>query len=575
MTRIPPSLLYLTIYNPTLQLSSPPPPDDEDAEEAAHILFYTAKETAVSRDKMLRQVGLAKALINFSNIFTVDDTCNNVHSHARRMLMVSPEPNFWIHACVSLANSSRPSSTGRTRGKPHSKSASIGRSKGKEIAMVTDYDEASVDDTALRGDLLRGYELFKIKHGSMTSVLERSGSEALSLQMERFFTPWAWSWQVDTGKQFGNHLGPQIHPKATSLVKILDSNCPNIPSIIATTSHVIPSTSFLDACISPSISRFLMTLVPPAPQPPTPADPNPSDPSLPNDDAQSGPSSFLSGVNFSTIKLTWPNALTFKGKRAPDPEETAQEPPPGDTTVDKEALVAAVRSEETIIPVYKTEVSEEGSTSTAPVSGTTLTLRGSDIPSEPLRTPPPQSPMPILIPTSVHLAPHGEPLKTERRRMHLYLRYPIAFAFLADDPPEAETVKRMSRDILAGLEADPLLGSSVDTLPSAAKILQPKDRHIILHHGYTRSNEAFESNGEQLYSAQRLFETDDDIQEVFSRGVNPQHWHTARRRWNPEAPSEIYMEVLRKETTLADVDNVAIGVARKFLDEQTDVQRAT
>ncbi len=64
MTRIPPSLLYLTIYNPTLRPSEPC--DDEDAEEQAHILFYTSKERAVSRDRMLRQVGLAKALVNFS-----------------------------------------------------------------------------------------------------------------------------------------------------------------------------------------------------------------------------------------------------------------------------------------------------------------------------------------------------------------------------------------------------------------------------------------------------------------------------------------------------------------------------
>ena len=67
MSRIPPSLLYLTIYNPTLKPATlHPDPEDEDAEELAHILFYTAREHAVSRDRILRQVGLAKALVNFS-----------------------------------------------------------------------------------------------------------------------------------------------------------------------------------------------------------------------------------------------------------------------------------------------------------------------------------------------------------------------------------------------------------------------------------------------------------------------------------------------------------------------------
>ena len=67
MSRVPPSLLYLTIYNPNLKASGIATGDDEDAEEQAHVLFYTANDHAVSRDKVLRQVGLAKALANFTS----------------------------------------------------------------------------------------------------------------------------------------------------------------------------------------------------------------------------------------------------------------------------------------------------------------------------------------------------------------------------------------------------------------------------------------------------------------------------------------------------------------------------
>ncbi len=67
---MPPALLYLTIYNPTLKPGGPIADDDEDSEEQAHILFYTSRERAVSRDKMLRQVGLTKALISFSEYAT-------------------------------------------------------------------------------------------------------------------------------------------------------------------------------------------------------------------------------------------------------------------------------------------------------------------------------------------------------------------------------------------------------------------------------------------------------------------------------------------------------------------------
>lgn len=66
MSRVPPSLLYLTVYNTTLKNTGPVVGDDEDADEQAQILFYTARERAVSRDKILRQVGLVKALVNFT-----------------------------------------------------------------------------------------------------------------------------------------------------------------------------------------------------------------------------------------------------------------------------------------------------------------------------------------------------------------------------------------------------------------------------------------------------------------------------------------------------------------------------
>lgn len=68
MNKTAANLLYLTIYNPTLSSLRPrtDEEDEDDVQEQAQILFYTSKERAVSRDRMLRQVGLAKALVNFS-----------------------------------------------------------------------------------------------------------------------------------------------------------------------------------------------------------------------------------------------------------------------------------------------------------------------------------------------------------------------------------------------------------------------------------------------------------------------------------------------------------------------------
>ncbi|KAG6883567.1 hypothetical protein C0992_008446 [Termitomyces sp. T32_za158] len=199
MSRIPPNLIYLAIYNPTLKPLGQVPDDDEDAEEQAHILFYTSQERAVSRDRMLRQVGLAKALVNFSN-----ENCLQ---------------------SVELAKVPRAQlDKGKGKAKNKSKLNGKGQDKDLEVGPLYDYQEGSVHDLALRADILRGYEQFKVNnahlylapqanqvtqltHGSFTTILSTIGQEGLELQLERFFTVWAWSWNLEEGAEFGNHLG--------------------------------------------------------------------------------------------------------------------------------------------------------------------------------------------------------------------------------------------------------------------------------------------------------------------------------------------------------------------------------
>jgi len=76
---IPASLSHFVIINPTIKPQEPGTEAKErneesgdkdlrdDLREAAQILFYTSKEAGgVSRDRMLRQVGLAKGLMGFT-----------------------------------------------------------------------------------------------------------------------------------------------------------------------------------------------------------------------------------------------------------------------------------------------------------------------------------------------------------------------------------------------------------------------------------------------------------------------------------------------------------------------------
>lgn len=101
--------------------------------------------------------------------------------------------------------------------------------KGKKSEPVKqdplfDHHEGLVHDIALKAHLQRGYELFKvsslnpvpvqaltamyqIRHGSFTSIFETLGQQALELQLERFFTVWAWSWDMEEQPDFSLHLG--------------------------------------------------------------------------------------------------------------------------------------------------------------------------------------------------------------------------------------------------------------------------------------------------------------------------------------------------------------------------------
>ncbi|KAI0705155.1 hypothetical protein BC835DRAFT_1314582 [Cytidiella melzeri] len=266
MNRLPPSLLYLTIYNPTLKPASSVSSDvDEDAEEQAHILFYTSRERAVSRDKILRQVGLSKALVNFASMFNAADICESTHSQSRRMIMVSPEPAFWIHACVELAKTPR-----QAKAKPTAKGK--GQEDAAPQAAGFEYHDGSVQDAALREQILNAYQQFKLTHGSFSSILSLLGQAALELQLERFFTVWAWQWDFEDGVEFGEQLGVPLHQEYyKDVMPVIDhfveQYIPNHIAFVLNPPFLLPSTALLDSHYPAALSRYVMQRIPPPPPP--------------------------------------------------------------------------------------------------------------------------------------------------------------------------------------------------------------------------------------------------------------------------------------------------------------------
>ncbi|KAL1943046.1 hypothetical protein VTO73DRAFT_4717 [Trametes versicolor] len=671
MSRIPPALLYLTIYNLTLKPATLDP-DDEDAEELAHILFHTAREHAVSRDKILRQVGLAKALVNFSEMFNAGVPCENVHSQARRMIMLSPEPNFWIHACFEVAKTPRPPPS-TSKAKETSKSKHKGKEKEQapRPPVQYDYHDGSVHDEALRTHFQRGYEGFKLLHGSFTSVLSTLGQQALELQLERFFTIWAWKWDIED-EDFGSHLGIPLHPLHAKLTPLLESFTSTLPQELTTLAlippYVIPPPA---PRYPPALVHYVFSRIPP---PPTPVSRNNSSgagassippvvtdkptalvPSgtaklatnpdlvstvassllaMPNMPTMPNMPSMNLGLDAKNFKWNWPGYLTFGKSGAslrpssmpPTPSNTAAEnggssqvqsgnheealKPDGGTggkgkgtlDVDTVSLLEAISTESmgsytraaSPTPSALSRSSQLGDTSThdvtehlspvqstkSPVLGNGDVAEASDVflvsPSDPLQATTPRVSRSFLG-SSVYLASPGDPLATERKRvLHLTqdectvavvldMDHTLDLAQLADDA--VELIESLSKVIQEGKSR-----AKDAQIPSATKILQPKDKYVIASDEYTTTSSAgFTSRSEHLYDGQELLRSDHDVLEVFSRGQNPQHWYIGKRGLGTAADGravegEAYMEVSRKETTLTDVDNELAGVVRRFIE---------
>lgn len=648
MSRLPPAVLYLTIYNPTLKPNGPIADDDEDAEEQAHILFYTSRERAVSRDKMLRQVGLAKALVNFSEMFVPEDTCDNVHSQSRRMLMVSPEPSFWIHACIELAKTPRAPASGKGKGRAGAKTAD--KSKDGESNIVYDYHEGSVHDLALRAQVLQGYEEFKLTHGSFTSILNSLGQQALELQLERFFTVWAWKWDIQADSEFGNCFGVPLHPLYKSISPLLDDFILEHPFLknrapfILALRHFIPSADYSTHPPPPALPLYIRSRLRVTPTPPQPS--TPSEPSS----ATSKPDIFSSSMNvtreameatghaFVAIgasmdvrKWSWPGYLTFhKGvppKTLPqdepvDGQKSSEEKPDGEVAadglagesvplhpetglrgeVDRESLHEAMSTGGGELFHENTPVQEENDPATAddltpqpesviavedvPLPTTSDYSQDEQDPSPPaspstpiihppdLTSPPSPSssqgtlPVPVPPPSfrsfSLHFSPHEDPLATVPSRVLYITKEQLTLAFLEPTPTISEDDNALYQSSSALLEniqglIDQDEASNTETPVTAAKILQPKDKYLIAKHNDTTVTSAeFASHSEHLFNESHMI-ANGDATEVFSRTQAPQHWHIARR----EPEGTVYLEVLRKEASLADVENELVGIVRR------------
>ncbi|KAI6044291.1 hypothetical protein EDC04DRAFT_2644016 [Pisolithus marmoratus] len=592
MSRIPAALLYLTIYNPTIRPNSTVDEGDEDA--------------ATSRDKTLRQVGLAKALIHFAETFQTASSYQNVHSQSRRMVMISPEPNFWIHAAIELAQTPQTES---------SKLKSKDKGKAKEETSgdrpTFEHHDGSLHDSAIRAHMLRGYEQFKLVHGSFTSILHSQGQQALESQLERFFTIWAWSWDLEGDSNLSLDLGkvrpstPYIPQYFLLSIPFLHNCVRVLEAIVLTPDHVAPSSGYRSLHYPTTLARHLMSLL---------SRKHPSEMAeLPENGA--GPST-TTGVHASNgllgipskatdvRKWGWPSGF-FSSRNSGGKTSSATSVTQGSSRgslagnsvapIDQDALDDAISHNSfssteqrdrgfphaDLPPCTNGGVSHHDSEQQRIHPLGVETPRPSRAPSPTLTTSEARSSSPSVanecktlhrihfIFLDVFLAPDDEPWATCRHSVALLKRNDIAVALVSSDdkdriPDDIEALASQTSQLLEEIiitlseDAERALNSS---LPSATKILQPRDAHLMKSHGHIIGGTGLSSRTDILYDAKELLERQPTTVEVFSRGMSPQHWHAVHRE---DGRGELYLQVARKEASLSDIDNVVQKLYKSY-----------
>ncbi|XP_065899757.1 vacuolar fusion protein CCZ1 homolog [Dysidea avara] len=175
-------LLNYYIFNPTLSNS-------EFAEKQKQkILFYWPKDDSL--DRQLRNIGLCEAMINFTRAFNPSKLCEAVRTLRTRQVLYEAEPDIWMVMRVSIPCFEVVSGSDR----------------------VIEYHDEMVQDSILQAALETSYQMFKLFNNSFAYAEEHYGNEGLKNRMERFFTRYLMTMDVNKLDIFMLYKGIQFLP---------------------------------------------------------------------------------------------------------------------------------------------------------------------------------------------------------------------------------------------------------------------------------------------------------------------------------------------------------------------------
>ncbi|PWN52767.1 hypothetical protein IE53DRAFT_384781 [Violaceomyces palustris] len=251
----PASLNYLTIFSPSLRPTNAG--SEDSSADSQMILFYTCRERAVSLERMLRQVGIARGTIEFARMVTSSNSsriessnstsractasllgkgtkCWNVHSSKRRMVLVEVEDGIFINASIDLPSTLKPGSESAartsTKVKPPDQAEDV-RASTKE---PRNYFDSWLSDEWVEQSMHLAWRDWRLLNGPPSKFLcSDNGRRDLEKSLEKYFSVWAWSWDLD---------GPDAEPSPAC-----DSAVVSVPKdgkpIVGQTSNLLSETS--------------------------------------------------------------------------------------------------------------------------------------------------------------------------------------------------------------------------------------------------------------------------------------------------------------------------------------------
>ncbi|KAF7156877.1 hypothetical protein CNMCM5623_000722 [Aspergillus felis] len=192
---VPAQLSFLAIYNPLLG------PTDESIGD--QVVFYTSRTERSRRNERsaadnddakftegqnerLRQIGLAQGMVSFARNFSEGKPVDYVETEKSTVILHELEENWWILASIDLTRLPNESASGAAS-QQDTTGASPFYYSSREICPPQ----------LLKQQLRRAHSIFLLHHErTLQRLYDRIGRPSFCIFLERFWSKFAWSWDI-------------------------------------------------------------------------------------------------------------------------------------------------------------------------------------------------------------------------------------------------------------------------------------------------------------------------------------------------------------------------------------------